>query len=775
MFESFYGLSANPFRLSADEGFRFAHRSYVKAWSYLKYALEQAEGFVLITGRPGTGKTTLIRDIISELDSSSLIAVNLITNQFQSEELLRMVALELGFDAQDYNKATLLTRLNDYAVQEHAEGRRIMIIVDEAQNLTDNGLEELRLISNLQVGNQSLFQVFLIGQEELRSLIYGQGLENIRQRILASCRVEPMDVKQTQGYIEHRLGVVGWDHDPEFNEQLYPLIQQLTHGIPREINHIVGRLLLYGALEEKHQLDEEDFWVVVKELNREQRLGIDIEEQIAAHTVNKDRASPEANNEEDAASKQEEPEIPQTAEVSSTLEDDENLHVEDGRKSVSGQALSDQGEREEDALEKGAIPEDYQPGNESREHHLAYNAEEQAGVHIETTPEPETESESQANNLIESPLLQNAEEERTGVHIETISEPETESENQADDLIESPLVENSEEEQAGVHIETVQEPETDLEPQTEALIEIPSVRNIEVEEQSVDQTELPRIHYEGHEERAEQKQSHLLTDVDDLLDDESGFFARMGRSWRWLFYPVAILVLLIMLLVPKPEDLLVLGKHIWSELMQPIFGTEQVEKIEADSSPQPVEGNKAVGDVKSGEQGGTPQPTPVTERSSPLDNAKPQQMIPQQQAIDAGHIDNVIEAEIVPLSRDTEPQIKLKQSYILFANNEQGELTSQSRSLLTAAVAFLHQQPNTILKLTGVAASEGTPLERVRTALKHAESVAALTIKQGISSERVAIEGIHPDSRDRDKSGSRETGDFTNGWTVTFMVVPGPR
>ena len=197
MFESFYGLSANPFRLSADERFRFAHRAYAKAWSYLKYAFEQGEGFVLITGRPGTGKTTLIRDIMSELDESKILAVNLVTNQFQSEELLRKVALSFGYDAQNYNKATLLTKISDHAMQEHAAGRHVAIIVDEAQNLTDNGLEELRLISNLQVGNQPLFQIFLIGQEELRSLIYGQGLENIRQRIVASCRVEPMEDRKS--------------------------------------------------------------------------------------------------------------------------------------------------------------------------------------------------------------------------------------------------------------------------------------------------------------------------------------------------------------------------------------------------------------------------------------------------------------------------------------------------------------------------------------------------------------------------------------------------
>jgi len=278
MFESFYGLTANPFRLTVDERFRYAHKTYVKAWSYLKYALEQGEGFVLITGRPGTGKTTLIRDMLSELDSSKLLAVHLVTNQFQSEELLRMVALGFGFQAQDFNKATLLTKIEDYAAQRHAEGRRVVILVDEAQNLTENGLEELRLLSNLQIGNRPLFQIFLIGQEELRGLIYGRGLENIQQRILAACRVEPMDARQVEGYIEHRLGIVGWHEDPRFEDGVFPLIQKLTKGIPREVNNLMGRLLLYGALEEKHLLEVDDLRIVAQELNRENRSDFDIEE-----------------------------------------------------------------------------------------------------------------------------------------------------------------------------------------------------------------------------------------------------------------------------------------------------------------------------------------------------------------------------------------------------------------------------------------------------------------------------------------------------------------
>lgn len=274
MFESYYELNENPFRLSADESFRFAHKNYLKAWSYLSYALEQGEGFVMITGQPGCGKTTLIRDILSQLDSSKTLAINLVTNQLQAEELLRKVALEYGLPAETYNKATLLTHIEEYVEKESQNGRRAIIVIDEAQNLTLNGLEELRLLSNLQSGSNPLFQVFLVGQDELRGVILDPKMEHVRQRLIASCQIEPMSVSQTEGYIEHRLGIVGWHGDPELESSIFPLIHYITKGIPRKINHVASRLLLYGALEEKHKFTEDDVWIIAEELFGEERLSL---------------------------------------------------------------------------------------------------------------------------------------------------------------------------------------------------------------------------------------------------------------------------------------------------------------------------------------------------------------------------------------------------------------------------------------------------------------------------------------------------------------------
>ncbi|MEW8360880.1 MAG: AAA family ATPase [Candidatus Thiodiazotropha sp.] len=345
MFESYYKLNANPFRLSADEQFRFAHKNYLKAWSHLKYALQQGEGFVMITGRPGSGKTTLIRDIVSEIDSSEILAINLVTNQLQAEELLRKVALEFGLPAESYNKATLLTHIEDFVTKEYNAGRRAVIVIDEAQNLTLNGLEELRLLSNLQSGSHPLFQIFLVGQDELRSLILSPGMEQIRQRLIASCKIELMNLEQTQGYIEHRLGIVGWDHDPELDEVIYPLIHYLTEGIPRKINHVVSRLLLYGALEAKHEFTEEDVWIVAKELFDEERLSIKSGETFTEFRENYDRGEGQA-------------ELPDDGEAAS--------EVGDSAKAITGESVGQSEHREglegeevdRNKLTAGAVDED---------------------------------------------------------------------------------------------------------------------------------------------------------------------------------------------------------------------------------------------------------------------------------------------------------------------------------------------------------------------------------------------------------------------------------
>jgi len=282
MFEAFYGLSTNPFRLSPDERFLYVHTSYVKARAYLKYALDRAEGFVMVTGPPGSGKTLLVRDILAELDPNKIEAAHLVTNQLQAEDLLRMLALVFGFHAENFDKASLLTLIQRHVTEQYQAGRRAILIIDDAQNLPAGSLEELRLLSNLQTTDHSLLQIFLIGQEELRDLILGPGMEQFSQRLIATSRIEAMDQRQTREYIEHRLEIAGWRQDPHLDPSIFPLIYRFSQGIPRQVNHIASRLLLFGALEQKHRLQAEDILTIIGELHQEQLLPPLGEEELAA-------------------------------------------------------------------------------------------------------------------------------------------------------------------------------------------------------------------------------------------------------------------------------------------------------------------------------------------------------------------------------------------------------------------------------------------------------------------------------------------------------------
>jgi type II secretory pathway predicted ATPase ExeA/outer membrane protein OmpA-like peptidoglycan-associated protein len=272
MYESYFGFKDTPFRLSADEKFRYAHKNYLRASAYLAYALEQSEGFVMITGHPGSGKTTLIRDVISELDENRYNVLNIVTSQLHAEELLRKVALEYGLPAENASKATLLTHINKHLSALHEQGKRSLLFLDEAQNLNHTGLEELRLLSNLQQGKHSLLQVILVGHTELRQLVLGPDMQHVQQRLIASCQIDALDQEQTQEYIIHRLRHVDWRGDPKIEDEVYQLIHLASQGVPRNINHLMSHLLLFAALEEKHQLTDEDALTIIEELIEQQRI-----------------------------------------------------------------------------------------------------------------------------------------------------------------------------------------------------------------------------------------------------------------------------------------------------------------------------------------------------------------------------------------------------------------------------------------------------------------------------------------------------------------------
>ena len=272
MYESFYHLSGKPFQLSPDPAFYYESRVHKRAYAYLEYGLYQGEGFIVITGEVGAGKTTVVRNLLAHLDPSRVLAAHLVSTQLDADDLLRAVCTAFGLPVKDTDKASLLAQLEKFLRSVAAERKRVLLLVDEAQNLTPRAVEELRMLSNFQVGDQALLQSFLIGQPELRRIMQSPGMQQFRQRVIASYHLGPLDRNETEGYIEHRLTHVGWKGDPQIESAAYDAIFAFTAGIPRRVNLVCNRLMLAGFIGEMHVLTADDVETVVGEIKDE--LGV---------------------------------------------------------------------------------------------------------------------------------------------------------------------------------------------------------------------------------------------------------------------------------------------------------------------------------------------------------------------------------------------------------------------------------------------------------------------------------------------------------------------
>jgi len=269
MYEAFYKFQGKPFRLTPDPSMLFPSKSHKRAMSYLMYGFEQGEGFVMVTGAVGTGKTLLIQKLFEDLAHRNVTVASIASANLDSEDVLPAVASELNLPFEGRSKEALLHDLKQHLVARSARHARTLLVVDEAQTLTPPALEMLRILTNLEQRGRALLQVFLVGQSDLREIIVANRMEQLRQRIIATFRLEPMEPEESREYILHRLHAVGWKNDPQLDPTIFAGVHHASRGIPRKINLIMDRLLLFGYLEDRHELDHAALTTVLNELREE--------------------------------------------------------------------------------------------------------------------------------------------------------------------------------------------------------------------------------------------------------------------------------------------------------------------------------------------------------------------------------------------------------------------------------------------------------------------------------------------------------------------------
>jgi putative secretion ATPase (PEP-CTERM system associated) len=255
MFEARFGLHSPPFQLSPDPDIWYESRGHGQAMSYLKFGVFQREGFIVVTGEIGAGKTTLVKSLLQKIDPGQVLAAEVTNTKLDSGELLRAIGQGFGVPMPGASKARMLGTLEAFFTAVAASGRRALLIVDEAQNLGPTEIEELRMLSNFQIGKRALLQSFLVGQPGLRRLLQQPQLEQLRQRVIAACHLGPLTREETRAYIDFRLRCAGWQGDSLFDDGAVSAVHARADGVPRRINLLCSRMLLTAALEDRAAID----------------------------------------------------------------------------------------------------------------------------------------------------------------------------------------------------------------------------------------------------------------------------------------------------------------------------------------------------------------------------------------------------------------------------------------------------------------------------------------------------------------------------------------
>ncbi|MBF0561721.1 MAG: AAA family ATPase, partial [Alphaproteobacteria bacterium] len=269
MYLEHYGLSDFPFQLTPDPRFFFESSVHRKAMAHLLFGLSQGEGFIIITGDVGAGKTTLLGHLLETIDSETFVTAKIVSSHLDGENMLRAVASALNLEFQGLDKASLLSCIETLLRKNFEQGKRVLLMVDEAQNVTLQALEELRMLSNFQVGNRAPLQSVLLGQPQFRHILTSPDLTQFRQRIVASYHLGAMNAEETSEYIRHRLSLVGWTNNPEITDAAFAEIFTYTGGVPRKINTLCSRLMLFCSLDDLRQIDPDVVTEVADDLSNE--------------------------------------------------------------------------------------------------------------------------------------------------------------------------------------------------------------------------------------------------------------------------------------------------------------------------------------------------------------------------------------------------------------------------------------------------------------------------------------------------------------------------
>lgn len=282
MYEAFFKLAKKPFDLVPNPEFLFLSRSHKKAIAYMDYGIRERAGFILLTGDIGSGKTTLIRDLIRK-HRGNVVLSKIFNTRVDSHQLLAMINDDFGLPIEGKDKITLLRELNEFLIDQYATGQQPVIIIDEAQNLTPAILEEIRMLSNLETDDAKLLQIIIVGQPELRDHLAGAEMLQFRQRINVNCQLSPLSRVETENYVLHRLEVAGNRNAVTFTPEALDVVYKYSRGIPRLVNIICGFLMLSAFAEQTTVIDGDIACEIVGDLEFENKYWGGMPEPVAAH------------------------------------------------------------------------------------------------------------------------------------------------------------------------------------------------------------------------------------------------------------------------------------------------------------------------------------------------------------------------------------------------------------------------------------------------------------------------------------------------------------